>query len=667
MALLIPAVLSILSGIIGCAATETGNRQPLAARRAAVAQRQNAPDDCTFFDSITSVDQDCAYLASFWGISTEDFISWNPQVGASCQNIVVGEEYCVERNWGLPVTTSTTSANVPEPTSNVPSPTQSGIVNGCLAYYQAVDGDDCSKIVAAHGTFSLSDFIAWNPAVGSGCSGLWLGYWYCVAIEGTPTKPPTPPSTTTAGNGISTPTPTQAGMVANCNKFHLIKDTTTCQGIADYNKVSLADVLKWNTGLNSDCSNLWLGTYACAGVIGGSTPPPSTTTSAGNGIATPTPTQPGMVNNCNKFHLVKDTTTCQGIADYNKVSLADVFKWNTGVNKDCTNLRLGSYACAGVIGGGGSNPPPSTTTSAGNGIATPTPTQPGMVSNCNKFHLIKDTTTCQGIADYNKVSLSDVLKWNTGINKDCTNLWLGTYACAGVIGGGSSPPPTTTTSRPGNGIATPTPTQPGMVSNCNKFHLVKDTTTCQGIADYNKVSLADIFKWNTSLNSGCTNLQLGVYACAGVIGGGSSPPPTTTSSRPGNGIATPTPTQPGMVSNCNKFHLVKDTTTCQGMADYNRVSLSNIKKWNTGLNSACSNLWLGTYACVGVIQSRILAVDVAEESSSSWSGLTSSPIPTIMPPSAEPTYKVSSAPSADSSTLSPAMVQVPVGTPRPLP
>lgn len=348
-----------------------------------------------------------------------------------------------------------------------------------------------------------------------------------------------------------------------------------------------------------------------------------------------------MVSNCNKFHLIKDTTTCQGIADYNKVSLSDVFKWNTGINEDCTNLWLGSYVCAGVIGT--SNPPPSTTTSAGNGIATPTPTQPGMVSNCNKFHLIKDTTTCQGIADYNKVALSDVLKWNTGVNKDCTNLWLGAYACAGVIGG--SPPPTTTTSRPGNGIATPTPTQPGMVGNCNKFHLIKDTTTCQGIADYNKVRLSDIHKWNTGINQQCTNLWLGAYACAGVIGG--SPPPTTTTSRPGNGIATPTPTQPGMVSNCNKFHLVKDTTTCQGMADYNRVSLANIKKWNTGLNSACSNLWLGTYACVGVRQSRMLVLD---NSSSESSDFTSSdmPAPTVVP-----------------SLSTPSMVQVPKGTPGP--
>lgn len=417
---------------------------------------------------------------------------------------------------------------------------------------------------------------------------------------------------------------------------------------------------------------MWLDTYACVGVIGGTSPPPSTTTSEGNGIATPTPTQSGMVSNCNKFARIQSTTTCESIANYYKISMEDILKWNTGFNKACTNLWLDTYACVGVIGGG-SNPPPSTTTSAGNGIATPTPTQSGMVSNCNKFARIQSTTTCESIANYYKISLADILKWNTGFNKDCTNLWLDTYACVGVIGGGSSPPPTTTTSRPGNGVATPTPTQPGMVSNCNKFARIQSTTTCSSIASYYKISLADILKWNTGYNKDCTNLWLDTYACVGVIGGGSSPPPTTTTSRPGNGVATPTPTQPGMVSNCNKFARIQSTTTCQSIADYYKISIANIRKWNTGINSACTNLWLDTYACVGVIgQSRLLAVDekIVEEdssSSSSSSGSTSSPAPTIKSASAKSSYASSSTSAADSSTSSsPSMVKVPVVTPGPL-
>ncbi|KAJ4308625.1 hypothetical protein N0V84_011986 [Fusarium piperis] len=201
--------------------------------------------------------------------------------------------------------------------------------------------------------------------------------------------------------------------------------------------------------------------YACAGVIGSSPKPTTTkattTTKPGNGITTPTPAQPGMVNDCNK------------------ISLVDFFKWNPEVDKACTNLWLGAYACAGVIG---STPKPMTTakptvTQPGNGISTPTPIQAGMVSNCNKFHIIGSTTTCQGIIDYNKITMANFKKWNTGINSACSNLWLGSYACVGVIGG-TSPAPTTT--KPAGGIVTPTPTQAGMVKGCTKFHEVR--TTC---------------------------------------------------------------------------------------------------------------------------------------------------------------------------------------------
>ena len=139
----------VVLGLVASTAADLGPCQRVSQRRAAIAPRQDVPEDCTFFDSITSPDQDCADLASFWGITTEEFISWvcypalrilvllltlpfaqNPRVGKDCSSIEVGEEYCVERNWGLPISSSTTSGGVPEPTSTVPSPVQSGIVDG---------------------------------------------------------------------------------------------------------------------------------------------------------------------------------------------------------------------------------------------------------------------------------------------------------------------------------------------------------------------------------------------------------------------------------------------------------------------------------------------------------------------------------------------------------
>lgn len=213
-----------------------------------------------------------------------------------------------------------------------------------------------------------------------------------------------------------------------------MRPTTTCQGILDWNKISLADFVKWNPSVGPTCGNLWANTWACIGVIGGSPAPPSTTTKPGNGITvsrplmvsttapedsltlleqTPSPTQPNMVTNCNAFATVRPTTTCQGILDWNKISLANFVKWNPSVGKDCTNLWKNTWACIGVIGGssGGGG-------GGGNAVETPTPIQAGMVTNCKAFATVRPTTTCQGILDWNKITMANFFKWNPAVKAD---------------------------------------------------------------------------------------------------------------------------------------------------------------------------------------------------------------------------------------------------------
>ena len=134
----------------------------------------------------------------------------------------------------------------------------------------------------------------------------------------------------------------------------------------------MAAYKKHNTGLPATDGTLPPGTTKAA-----------TTSTASNSISTPKPIQSGKVSNCNKFHPIKSTTTCQGIADYYKISISDSFKWNPGVKTDCSNLVLGANACAGVVAS-------TSTTTTSNGVSTPTAIQSGMVSDCNKFHLDED-------------------------------------------------------------------------------------------------------------------------------------------------------------------------------------------------------------------------------------------------------------------------------------
>lgn len=222
-----------------------------------------------------------------------------------------------------------------------------------------------------------------------------------------------------------------------------------------------------------------------------------------------------MVKDCNRFHFVEPGTSCQEILDEYGISLATFFAWNPSVKADCTGLWINTYACVGTVSGAPTStvtstsaPPPTST--GGNGIPTPTPIQDGMVKNCNRFHFVEPGSSCQSILDEYSISLPNFALWNPAVKADCSGLWVNTYACVGVIGGVTS----STTTRPtstGNGISTPTPTQSGMVGNCDRFHLVKTDQGCQEIADSYGIPLSRLYAWNPALNGDCTGLWANVY------------------------------------------------------------------------------------------------------------------------------------------------------------
>ncbi|RBQ81134.1 hypothetical protein FVER14953_06777 [Fusarium verticillioides] len=427
--------------------------------------------DCSFYTSPDS-GATCATFAEAWGMSEDELKALNS--GIKCPDIDTQNTYCV-------IGSVNDDPDEPSPTAVPPKST-------------------------APASTKVTSAIKTTPT----------------AVTPTVTQKPTT-TKQPSGNGVKTPEAIQEGMVSNCNKFHYVSPTTTCQGILNYNKITLADFVKWNPAVGKDCSGLWAETSACVGVIGGSTPSLTTTTkpkpsatTPANGIKTPEAIQEGMVSNCNKFHEVKDTTTCQGILNYNKITLADFVKWNPAVGKDCSGLWKGTSACVGVIGSTPSpttitKPKPSTTTPA-NGIKTPPAIQEGMVANCNKFHEVRDTTTCQGIIKYNKITLADFIKWNPAVGKDCSGLWKGTSACVGVVG--SKPQPTATA--PSNGIKTPSPIQDGMVKNCITFHYISSTTTCQALLNYRKITMEQFFKWNPAVKKDCSGLWKDTNACVAV-------------------------------------------------------------------------------------------------------------------------------------------------------
>ncbi|KAJ4111469.1 hypothetical protein NW768_011823 [Fusarium equiseti] len=292
--------------------------------------------DCSFYTTPDS-GATCATFADGWGMSEDDLKALNS--GINCPDIDTQNTYCVIGSVNddpdepsptatpskstAPVSTKVTSAIKTTPTALTPTVTQKPTTT------KQPSGN----------------------AVGRECELLWAGTNACVGVIGstpslTTTTKPKPATTTVKGNGIKTPEPIQEGMVSNCNKWHFVGETTTCLGIVDYNKITMADFIKWNPAVGKDCDQLWKGTNACVGVVG-STPKP-TPTAPSNGIKTPLPIQVGMVKNCVTFHYISSTTTCQALLKYRKITMEQFVKWNPAVKKDCSGLWKDTNACVGV-------------------------------------------------------------------------------------------------------------------------------------------------------------------------------------------------------------------------------------------------------------------------------------------------------------------------------
>ncbi|PQE17035.1 hypothetical protein CJF30_00003757 [Rutstroemia sp. NJR-2017a BBW] len=388
----------------------------------------------------------CSNVTSSLGyLEVAQFEEWNS--GADCTNLE-NAYYCVANFTSLPL---------PSTASVLPSPVQSGIAPSCTSWYEATIGDDCDLIPQYFQTFTTADLLAWNPALGSDCSGLVVGDYYCVAVPGTPTNPTTTFSATPLPtNGVG-PQPEQPGIPSNCSSYWFVGETDNCTSIAAANGVTLTQLADWNPALGSDCSGLAPNYFICVGLpnevttsattTGSTSAAPSTTapsTTSGSSLGTPTPVQAGMVSNCERFYLVESGNDCTDIALDSNIAISAFYGWNPALNGDCSGLQANVYVCVGTAG-------PATTITSGNPVpATPSPTQTGMVSGCLRFYDVQSGDSCSDIALDAGISLSDFYGWNPAIGPNCAGLQAQVYVCIGISGQATtitsgSPVPATTT------------------------------------------------------------------------------------------------------------------------------------------------------------------------------------------------------------------------------
>ncbi|RYP03040.1 hypothetical protein DL765_010618 [Monosporascus sp. GIB2] len=267
--------------------------------------------------------------------------------------------------------------------------------------------------------------------------------------------------------------------------------------------ITMEDFVRWNSSLGVGCRAYAVGKSYCVEAYGEpkpttSLPPPSTTTKNPtelpttttapkhtNGIETPTPIHPGMVDNCDAFYLVKSGDGCSTIAEKHGITLKELVTWNPEIGDTCSGLWKDVNVCVSVIGH------TTVPTEPDNGIEIPKPTQPGMVKNCDTFYKVKSGDSCGNIAKNSGINLDEFVEWNTGVRgNDCTGLLLDFHILR--LGLGHTPTPTDT----GNGIETPSPIQDGMTKSCKTFHFVTSGQSCATVASRYGISVADFVRWN---------------------------------------------------------------------------------------------------------------------------------------------------------------------------
>ncbi|KAG9668275.1 hypothetical protein KCU99_g6485, partial [Aureobasidium melanogenum] len=504
--------------------------------------------------------------------------------------------------------------------------------------------DTCDAVTLANPSITLTQFMSWNPNFDPLCqnAGNFIGYEVCLSPPGGELVPT---ATSNLGGGVTVapttaaPVPTNAmdGSNRDCGRWYNIVAGDECGTLSVANGITLQDFYFLNPEINSQCTNLLLNISYCVqpvgdissyanytasgGVAQSITVPPNTFSSVNTAIATSTavagfdyqytwlPQAPGTSDDCAWYanYSSSGLMDCTDVAEEYAITTDQLLSWNPSLSSDLGNcsLQSGYSYCVQTT---------SATVDPSRNDCTPinaTTIMNGTSLNCDCFILLSSTYQssygCSEIESDYSVTDSDLLQWNTWLGSSCeTNLYAnlddGGFRplCVGV----NASQPVGTIVSSASGTLSPTevttggttatismgPTASGEVQGCLEYHTIVKGDTCYSIEVTYGISLAQLYAWNPSIGSDCSNLWLGSAYCV------QGPAATATTSA----AAAPAPTQSGIATNCNEYYVVADGDSCSKIETQYSVSFAQLYKWNPAIGDDCQALW-PTYAiCVGV-------------------------------------------------------------------
>ncbi|KAF8594967.1 hypothetical protein BDV93DRAFT_564879 [Ceratobasidium sp. AG-I] len=407
-------------------------------------------------------------------------------------------------------------------------------------------------------------------------------------------------------------TPNAGPVTCQSGKTYTVKSGDTCQAIAVSQNIGTNDLIAINSILPG-CTSIWVGQVLC------------------------------LPLSCQTY-TVKSGDTCNSIVAANAadMSYAQFLSWNPTIDTWCSNLIAGMNICIRTPGTpfapsaptAGSIPTGTLITTA---TPAPTGTAPGAPTNCGRWYIVQPGETCNTVILSQGVTMADFRAANPQINADCTNLWAATAYCVYQVNKGATPTSYATA---------PTTTATGTTKNCYQYYTAVSGDTCTAIAYTQVANVTDILRWNTGLNSGCTNLAVGSAYCvwgdpAGYTATTTTGTPvptatmaptsttsiactwavcsasittkiplptpsavtttasgTTSSASPtATGVARPTNAAPNSTTSCKKWYTVVSGDYCYLICQNQGCVVSDLQTWNPDLGADCV-AQLGVAYCV---------------------------------------------------------------------
>jgi len=355
----------------------------------------------------------CNRIGAKFNVTGSGIISANPIISYGCNNLTVGKTLCIPNL-------------------------------SCVKKYTIGSGDTCNGIGSGF-NITGSAIISANPTINSGCTNLQVGQVLCIPDQ-------------------------------SCSQEYTVESDDTCDGIGDKFNVTGSAIIAANPTVSYGCDDLPVGQTLCI-----------------------------RNETCMQRYIVVSGDTCNGIGAEFSVTGSDIISANPAINSACTNLQVGQNLCipdrsciqkykvvsGDVCYGIGSQ---FGVTAAAIMSANPTIDsmcyflQIGQIicipdRSCMQKYNVLSGDTCSSIGTEFGVTGTAINSANPTINSGCTNLQVDQILCI--------------------------PDKSCML----KYIVVSSNETCYDIGAEFNVTGSDIISANPIIDSGCTNLQVGQILC----------------------------------------------------------------------------------------------------------------------------------------------------------